>query len=249
MIDVGPRAYHCALMSHADRLINAARAVSQLRARIAADPVVGARCVQVKHWQSARLAGTHEDLLGEPRHIAAARFFLDDLYGAKDFSRRDAEFERVVPVLARMLPDPALQTLADAVELDALSEDLDFELARALEEAGATVIDEASYALAYRSSAAPDERERQLDLVLTIGRSLDRLVRMPMLGALLAAMGRPARAAGFSEIHDFLLRGFGAFKSIGGASEFLGRIDRRERLIMRRLYAGTTAGWTSQPGC
>lgn len=233
-------------MNHAQRLTAAAREAAEARARVATDPGLRAGCEALKRWQSRRLAATHADLLAEPRHAEAARFFLDDLYGARDFSRRDAELERVIPVLARALPDAALATLADAIELDALSEDLDLEVARALSEAESAAIDEASYAAAYRAASPPETREHQLDLVMTVGRSLDRLVRMPMLGALLSAMGGPARAAGFSAMHEFLLRGYAAFKGIGGASVFLGRIDRRERLILRRLYSGASTGWTLQ---
>lgn len=231
-------------MSHTERLTFAAAEVAQLRKRIAADAGLLERSRVLKHWQSARLATTHADLLDQPRYREAARFFLDDLYGAKDFARRDAELERVLPVIARSLPDSALATLADAIELDALSEDLDLEMVRALGEAGIDVIDEASYADAYRTSSPPEQRARQLDLVLAIGRSLDRLVRIPMLGMLLGAMGGPARAAGVAEVHDFLLRGYRAFRGIGGASEFLGRIDVRERSIMRLLHGGARTGWT-----
>lgn len=234
-------------MSHSERLLGAAREAAQSRARVAADPVLRDTVSALKHWQSLRLAATHADLLGAPRYRNAARFFLEDLYGAKDFSRRDAELERVIPVLARTMPDPALATLADAVELDALTEELDVEVARALGESERRAFDEPAYAAAYRAAALPEEREHQLDLVMKVGRSLDRLVRMPMLGMLLKAMGGPARAAGFTEMHEFLVRGYHAFRDIGGASEFLGRIDARERRIMRRLYAGASDGWTTGP--
>ena len=227
-----------------DRLIACAREVAALRARVAGDPVTAARVAELKHWQASRLAATHADLLADPRYRGAASFFLDDLYGAKDFSRRDAELERVLPVIVRVLPESALETLADAVELDALSEDLDVELARALDEAGVKVLDEAAYASAYRNSATQAQREHQLDLVLSIGRSLDRLVRAPLIGRLLGAMATPARLAGVPSMHDFLTRGFTAFRAIGGASEFLARIDARERLVLHRLFTGEQAGWT-----
>lgn len=231
-------------MSHSERLMRAAADVARLRERIAADAGLHERHAALKRWQSSRLARTHADLLAEPRYRAAARFFLDDLYGANDLVRRDAELQRVIPVLARTLPDAALATLADAVELDALSEDLDVELTRVLMESADKDIDEAAYASAYRGSSRLEERVHQLDLVLAIGRSLDRLVRLPMLGMLLGAMGGPARMAGVAATHDFLMRGYDAFKGIGGASEFLQRIDRRERVVMTRLFDGAVTGWT-----
>jgi hypothetical protein len=63
-------------------------------------------------------------------------------------------------------------------------------------------------------------------------------VRHPMIGALLRAAGPAARMAGFGAIHEFLSDGFRAFRRIGGASVFLELIDRRERVIMQRLFAG-----------
>ena len=234
-------------MDASERLLRAAAEVASLRAGIAADARLRGWSQALKHWQSARLAATHADLLAEPRHREAARFFLDDLYGAKDFSQRDAELGHVIPVLVRTLPESALATLADAVELDALSERLDEAMARLLREDDEAGIDEAAYARAYRACAPMADREHQLDLVLAIGRSLDRLVRMPLLGALLSAMAGPARLAGVPTMHDFLLRGFRAFKGIGGASAFLARIDARERDLLHALYAGQDTGWTIGP--
>lgn len=235
-------------MDHGDRLARAAAEVAAQRRRLAADPVLRERSAALKRWQAGRLARTHADFLDAPRYRAAARFFLDDLYGGHDFARRDAELARVIPTLSRMLPDSALATLADAVELDALTERLDEAVADALGARLDKGVDEAQYARAYRRAGPRAEREHQLDLVLAIGRSLDRLVRHPLIGSILRAMGGPARMAGFSAMHAFLVRGFDAFSEIGGASEFLRRIDARERTILDRLSSGQTADWTQVPG-
>lgn len=234
-------------MEHGDRLERAAAEVAAQRQRLAADPVLRERSAALKRWQAGRLARTHGDFLNEPRYRAAARFFLDDLYGGHDFARRDAELARVIPTLTRMLPDSALATLADAVELDALSERLDEAVTDALGARLEKGIDEAQYARAYRRACPRAEREHQLDLLLAIGRSLDRLVRHPLIGGILKAMAVPARMAGFSATHEFLVRGFDAFGEIGGASEFLRRIDGRERAILERLSSGQTTDWTYVP--
>lgn len=234
-------------MNQGQRLYEAARQVAVLRASIASDAPARAWMRAVKTWQAHRLARTHADLLAEPRHARAARFFLDDLYGVKDFSQRDAELARIVPMMVRLLPDAALATVADAVEMDALSERLDLALARDLRQPDAVAIDESAYADAYRRAGSRAEREHQLELIVAIGHSLDRLVRHPMLGRLLKAMAGPARLAGLSQMHDFLARGFDAFRSIGGASEFLARIERRERAILEALYAGAGTDWGETP--
>ena len=64
-------------------------------------------------------------LLADARYGPAARFFLSDLYGPKDFPERDDEIERIPADAGQALPLSGLTTLALAIELDALSEDLD----------------------------------------------------------------------------------------------------------------------------
>src|SRR5690348_15084818 len=91
-----------------------------------------ARLTELKAWQSQRLASTYADVAAQPRYSAATSFFLDDLYGPKDFSGRDEEMLRILPTMARILPASAVETAALAIELEAVSEDLDQRLAAAL---------------------------------------------------------------------------------------------------------------------
>jgi len=228
-------------MDASERLRQAALEVAELRRLEALDDGVRARREALRAWQAQRLARTHADLLEAPRYRAAARFFLDDLYGAKDFSQRDGELARLVPMLSRVLPRGALETIADAVELDALSERLDLAMAVALDadpQVRGREIDDASYARAYRSAGSRVDRERQIALVEHIGRALDSLVRHPLIGRLLGAMEGPARLAGLTALHEFLASGFAAFRSMRGADAFLDQIRRREAGLMQRLYAG-----------
>jgi hypothetical protein len=88
------------------------------------------RLAELKRWQSLRLARTYADVAVQPRLRAATSFFLDDLYGPKDFSGRDQAMMRIVPVMSRILPASAVETAALAIELEALSEDLDQRLAK-----------------------------------------------------------------------------------------------------------------------
>ncbi len=237
-------------MEPGQRLESSAAEDARLRREIAGDPRTRAWVHAVKEWQAQRLARTHRALLEDPQSARAARLFLDDLYGAKDFSRRDAELARLVPMMVRLLPRSALETVADAIEMDALSERLDLGLARELRETDPARITAARYADAYRRTGSRAERERQLALIQQIGHSLDRLVRHPMIGRLLKSMAGPARLAGLSQMQDFLVRGFEAFRAIGGAAAFLQAIEARERAILESIYAGAQEGWdgSAEPG-
>ncbi len=198
---------------------------------------IPARLAELKAWQSQRLASTYADVAAEPRYRAATSFFLDDLYGAKDFSARDQEMLRILPTMARILPASAVETAALAIELEALSEDLDQRAATALP-AGA--ISEASYAQAYRAGSTREERQRQVDLTEAVGRRLDALVRKPLVSTTLRLMRQPARLAGLGDLQDFLEKGFEAFRAMQGADAFLALLREREERIMHRLFSGAS---------
>jgi hypothetical protein len=82
------------------------------------------------------------------------------------------------------------------------------------------------------------DRRRQIRLIGRVGADLDAAVKKHGVHRLLRASRIPAQLAGLSELQSFLERGFSAFAQLGGAGEFLGRIDRQEREVSRRLFAG-----------
>ena len=208
-----------------------------LRLAAAADPVRGQRRDRLRAWQAARLAKTHADLLASPKFNIAATFFLSDLYGPKDFSERDAEMEKVLPIMTTMLPVSGLRTLLLAVEVDALSERFDAEmvavLGKRLDQDGLALDD---YAAAYRQVGDRDGRELQIRLIGETGEALDALAHKTFAGAALKLMHGPAQLAGLGELHAFLERGFNAFRSLRRADEFLETIVQRERELMVSLF-------------
>ena len=197
---------------------------------------------RLKEWQAARLAGNYADLLASPRHKPAAEFFLSDLYGPKDFRSRDDELARVVPIMVHVLPARALATLLEAVKMDALSESLDTAMVLALRKLGkSTAIDWPSYVAAYRICGRRKDREMQIDLIDRIGKTLDRLTRMPLIHFSLKLMNGPAHLAGLGDLHSFLQRGFDAFSYMKGAEEFLAIVTERETALMKELFANPNA--------
>ena len=122
----------------------------------------------VKAFQQRRFSHTYADLLSSPRYGGAARFFLDELYGPKDFSERDAQFARVVPALVKLFPKDIVATVHTLAELHALSESLDSAMGEALntDELSAT-----RYVQAWQHVGRAREREEQIALTLVLGDS------------------------------------------------------------------------------
>ena len=193
----------------------------------------------VRAYQQARLARTHADLLESVQFGPAAHFFLTELYSTEDLTQRDADIERVIKILVRFLPDKALATLGAALEMDALSEQLDSDLIAALRSEqrnnAPLKIDAENYQRAYRSMGRADQRLRQIALTESIGGALNQLARKPMLRTLLRMMRTPAVAGGVGGLHEFLERGYAAFAHMRDGQAFIASIANRERLEHDRL--------------
>jgi hypothetical protein len=208
-------------------------AVAAERARRATDPSLEARVAGVKRFQQKRFAQTYADLLASPRYAAVARFFLDELYGPGDFSRRDTQFARMVPAMSRLFPGELVETVAELAELHALTETFDTAMAEALGDERPLAAD---YARAWQRVGRPADRERQIVLTLAIAADLDRYTRKVWLRKSLHFMRGPARAAGLSDLHRFLEVGFDIFRAMNGAAEFIALVDRRERALAAALF-------------
>ena len=98
----------------------------------------------------------------------------------------------MVPLLVRVLPSGVVAAVARAMELSALSHELDLALAVEL---GAPPLTPMRYCDAYRACGRRAERELQIRLIGIVGEALDRYVRKPMIRASLSVVVPARRAA------------------------------------------------------
>jgi hypothetical protein len=194
----------------------------------------------LQQWQAQRLQRSFARFLHDPKRHAAANFFLTDVYGERDFSQRDADIAKVIPKMQRLLPIELLVTIADGIELAALSHALDLHMAAALQGI-ATVgapLDTNDYSQAYRAVGHRRLRAHQIALISGVGQGLAAALATPGVGMLLRVSSLPARAAGLGELQSFLERGFAAFAALGDARAFLMDIQYSETRVMQQLFAG-----------
>ncbi len=198
-----------------------------------------AECRMLAAWQAARLRHTYRDLLEISRYRKAVEFFLTDLYGDKDFSARDEGVERVYPIMSRVMPGPALLTISIGIELHAISQELDLDMVAMLwgEMSIGDRLDATAYAEAYRRCGNIDARRRQISIVREVGESLDSVAFKPFIYNAVKLGRAPARMAGLLELHDFIERGFVAFRAMKGSEEFIDAIVTRETAIMESILA------------
>lgn len=221
------------------RILGYLERVSLERRRRAGDSELSDKVVALKSFQHRRFALTYADLLASPAYRAAARFFLDELYGPADFTQRDQQFERIVPSLTRLFPAELIGTVAALAELHALSEQLDSQMGRALI---CIPVTPARYASAWCAVGKPEHRERQIQLTVLVGRALERYTRRRLLRATLHAMRRPAALAGLGDLQRFLEAGFDTFNQISNPAWFLDQVENRERALARQLFDSDISG-------
>ncbi|WP_334062954.1 FFLEELY motif protein [Alteromonas genovensis] len=196
---------------------------------------------QLQDWQCQRLLVSHDDLAQQQRYQKAMAFFVEELYGPKDFSQRDADLVRVIPKLAKVLPEKAMNAMNDALSLNALSFDLDMEIAQYLNKHFATQpINRDSYAQAYRSVGRKNDRESQITIISHLGDQLADVIKVRGIGMLISMSRRPAKMAGLLALHEFLDRGFNAFKAIGDVQSFIQPVLERETRLMEILLSENT---------
>ncbi len=199
------------------------------------EPRNGSRWLpELRRWQAGRLATSFAHALDDPGRRPAAEFFLEHVYGDRDFTRRDADIARTLP------PEALLETVADTLELGALSHALDLHMSDALHALAPRrrKLDDALYADAYVVTGRPQLRRRQIRLVAEVGAGFARALRMRGVSALLAFARGPARLAGLSELQGFLEQGYAAFDALDDADAFVAEIEHDELEVSRRLFAG-----------
>ena len=217
-----------------EHILSCLARVAHERVLRAADPALSQRVLALKVMQQQRFRLAYADLLAAPRYTSAAHFFLEELYGPKDFSKRDAQFQRIVRPLVTLFPADVVDTVLQLARLHALSEELDTRMAQVTPDA----LSPEAYVTAWQSVGAAGLREEQIQLTLRVGRSLDLYTRKPLLRHALRMMRGPASAAGLSELQVFLESGFDTFREMRGAGHFLGTIDEREHAWAQTIFGG-----------
>lgn len=226
-------------LSDASKLLRDLQSDEALRHRRVAGAELAPEYALLRAWQSERLARTYADLLADAQYRPACLFFLSDIYAPRDFSQRDHDLERIHALTPGVAPQQVRQLLANLVELNRLSNQLDEQLVRALvDQLGVTdAITPEQYAEAYRVCDNYPDRVRQIDLIAHAVTQVGTWAHLPMIGVALRLMSGPVRQMGWVEMQDFLERGYAAFRQMRDVSRFVSIVETREKRILDQIYA------------
>ena len=193
----------------------------------------------LRKWQCARLLFSYDVLYQQKQYRSAMDFFTDELYGPNDFTKRDEDIKKVLPLMEAVLSKETLATFELALKLNTLSYQLDFDLVKKLD--GVIDISSEQYAQAYRSCNNLDQRQLQLELIEMLANNLAGIAHRKSIMLVLKLSRKPAKLAGLEELQAILEKGASAFRKIKKIDDFIKPILQGEKVIMESIFSGKHA--------
>ena len=174
----------------------------------------------------------NQDFMNNLNAKGAINFFLEEIYGTKDLSKRDEEVERFINTMEKLISGDTLEVILNAVNLNLITEKLDNDMALRLREN----FSKEDYQKAYLETSK-SLREEQVQIIEQLGSSLSSLVKIPFLGMLMKTMTIPAKAQNVYNLHLFLQKGLEVFKSTKNAKNIISTVANREREYINSMYS------------
>jgi len=197
---------------------------------------------QLQKWQAQRLQNTHQRLLEGKTTRHATEFFLTDVYGGIDLTDLARDIERVLFKALRVLPEKVMETSANAMELNALTAELDERMTdRLFYDYKIETISEQAYCEAFREVCDKSVREQQAQMVKQLGRGLDKYVRSHMVYGAFKLARKPAERSGLIALVGFLDRAFQVLRPMDSAERLIQAIVDVELELVQRVYSGHPA--------
>lgn len=195
------------------------------------------RLSHLQAYQRQRLYDTHADLVAAPRVAPAVQFLVEDVYGGRDLKPVATDIRRAVSKAEKLLPERVLATSAAVLDAAVLTQELDEAMVGVMHDRLDAPLDHDSYRQGYRELGLRELREQQLDIVEELGGHIDRYVRSRVIQTTFRMVRRPARAAGFGNLYDFLDNAFSTMRPLPSVDGLLRQVVAAERELMRRLFA------------
>ena len=200
------------------------------------DTLFLARLQRLQDWQGERLKHTHRHLLNAPATAEGIRFLLEEVYGGRELLPVAREIRRALPKAMKLLPDKVMATSASALEAAILTQELDEQVTDWLSDELDQPLTELTYLKGFRQQSHHPARQRQLQLVAELGHRLDRYIRSRMIQTTFRMVRRPAHAAGFANLYDFMDHSFRVMKPVPSVGLLLEQLAAREETIMQKVY-------------
>ena len=209
----------------------------ELHEEISADPEFARAFADFSAWQKAYIRNEFTHILTDKNLNPAMEFMLNNLAGSS-IAERDKDLQRVLPLAIKTLPGHALEAIANAVHLSAITLEMDIAICRELLKSGAEMSDmsERAYWWASREATTLETRLVVIERGRIASEKLDDLMGVRFIGMTIKALKKPAELSGFGGLHTYLHTAYKALKQVPDIPAFLDDIDNTLRALFERVY-------------
>lgn len=199
------------------------------------DPVFVKRLNVIREYQVQRLLSTHQHLMTDPQSAPALQFLIDEVYGDRDLRPVANDIRRATERAMALLPNSVMATCATVMEAALLTQQLD----EAMVDLGGNALDTPltppEYDQLYGKLGRQADRIRQIELIAAVGPGIDKYIKHRLLQRTFKLVRKPAHAAGFSNLYDFLQQAFAALKPVPKVAPLLEQVAVDETRLMHQL--------------
>jgi hypothetical protein len=211
--------------------------MSESKSAAPGDALIAEAKSAVQEFQVRRLKRDFRDIRMSAEYGPLCDFFASEIYSARDFTERNAGFRRVTTQFRNILGEEIYHGLIRLLDLHALTDRLDTEIASLLADQGTPVnFTETQYEEAYRKLDNYDDRSAQLEMIVESFHFTHRVSQMTFIGMVL----KSAKIASglFTKDHsiDLLDRAYWLMRDVKNIEPFTEEVARRELARLDRIY-------------
>ena len=207
------------------------------------NPTLKQKLNDVQDWQRKRLCQSHHAFFTQKNHQLMADYFVNRLYGGKEFDEIAVQIERLVKhahKVEKLIPETAIKTGTHGIELAILAVELDEHVAEKLLETypGDTPLNNEMMRLTYLAVGQKDDRLKQLKMADEFGYNLDHYLRSFIVQTAFKMAKPVAYKHRFNVMYDFMHDGFVAMKPLKSAQKFVETFTQKERQVVLNVHSG-----------
>ncbi|MES2663869.1 MAG: hypothetical protein V4629_11270 [Pseudomonadota bacterium] len=207
-----------------------------------AEQVLQFQVEALKNWQKQRLYRLYQDTFQDKGHREAVTFVIEDVYGGRDLAILAKEIRQALPIACRILPATLIEMAARAITLNALTAELDQELATHIfknklhsSHSIEVSLSDGEYAQALIQTNQVRARIEVLHGGIQLAQEIDKRLRARWLPVTFRMAKKPANMAGFNTLYKFLERSFSVLDQVPNIERLVTKISNKEEFHLKSL--------------
>lgn len=200
------------------------------------DPQLNAWIVELEQWKAGRMLYAYRPIMQEATVEELLNYYLDEVFCGIDLSEFKSA-KRAIGIIQKFFTGTDM--LASALEFNALTGEMNQQLARLLFADGNADLNEERYIWACHEAGVVDDLFRQMELFYIFADDLNKTVADKRVVATIKLATMPAKLGGFKKIHKLAADGLSKLRAVDDPETLAQSLILGERRIAERVASKT----------